>query len=435
MLRNRLLILLGGCLLATSAAWADDVGYIDCQNHPEDTKVLGKAGKTSDVVTAMPCGERFTILLSGFFFTRIQTKDGREGFVYSNLISHDRSATSVQQPVRAPASTPISNVPATTATLAQAKLTTSAQPQPAAAQPVAARAPAPAPTSSVLATTATLAQAKLTTSVQPPPAAAQPAAARAPAPTSSVPAATATVVQPKAATPVQPQPAAVQPVPAPARAATSSVAATTATVVQPEPSPPPQPEPAPAQSAAHPPRSKAAKTGLERSIPSTRKQPLVELFGGYAFVRLDNGGGYRSNLNGALGAFGWNVKPWLQIVADTSYNFVTVSGTKTVLYGNHFGPRYTHRGRNKWGVTPFVEVLFGGTRADITVSGTGGYNTSDNSLSIKAGGGLNINPSRHFEIRLFDFDYYRTSFGLNSHQNNYWASTGIVVRLFGGRSE
>ena len=359
MLRNRLLILLGGCLLATSAAWADDVGYIHCQNHPEDTKVLGQAGKTSEVVTSMPCGERFTILLTGFFFTRIQTKDGSEGFVYSNLISHDRSATSVQQPVRAPASTPISNVPATTATLAQAKLTTSAQTAPAA----------------------------------------------------------------------------VQPVPAPARAATSSVAATTATVVQPEPSPPPQPEPAPAQSAAHPPRSKAAKTGLERSIPSTRKQPLVELFGGYAFVRLDNGGGYGSNLNGALGAFGWNVKPWLQIVADTSYNFVTVSGTKTVLYGNHFGPRYTHRGRNKWGVTPFVEVLFGGTRADITVSGTGGYNTSDNSLSIKAGGGLNINPSRHFEIRLFDFDYYRTSFGLNSHQNNYWASTGIVVRLFGGRSE
>jgi len=398
MLRNRLLILLGGCLLATSAAWADDVGYIDCQNHPEDTKVLGKAGKTSDVVTAMPCGERFTILLSGFFFTRIQTKDGREGFVYSNLISHDRSATSVQQPARAPASTPISNVPATTATLAQAKLTTSVQPQPAAAQAVAARAPAPARTSSVAATTATIAQSKPVASSQPPP-------------------------------------AAVQPAPAPAPARTPSVAATTATVVQPEPSPPPQPEPAPAQSAAHPPRSKAAKTGLERSIPSTRKQPLVELFGGYAFVRLDNGGGYRSNLNGALGAFGWNVKPWLQIVADTSYNFVTVSGTKTVLYGNHFGPRYTHRGRNKWGVTPFVEVLFGGTRADITVSGTGGYNTSDNSLSIKAGGGLNINPSRHFEIRLFDFDYYRTSFGLNSHQNNYWASTGIVVRLFGGRSE
>jgi hypothetical protein len=36
---------------------------------------------------------------------------------------------------------------------------------------------------------------------------------------------------------------------------------------------------------------------------------------------------------------------------------------------------------------------------------------------------------------LFDVDYYRTSFGLNANQNNYWASTGIVLRLFGGRSE
>jgi hypothetical protein len=36
---------------------------------------------------------------------------------------------------------------------------------------------------------------------------------------------------------------------------------------------------------------------------------------------------------------------------------------------------------------------------------------------------------------LFDVDYYRTSFGVNLHQNNYWASTGIVLRLFGGRSE
>jgi hypothetical protein len=36
---------------------------------------------------------------------------------------------------------------------------------------------------------------------------------------------------------------------------------------------------------------------------------------------------------------------------------------------------------------------------------------------------------------LFDVDYYRTSFGVNAHQNNYWASTGIVLRLFGRGAE
>jgi hypothetical protein len=161
--------------------------------------------------------------------------------------------------------------------------------------------------------------------------------------------------------------------------------------------------------------------------------PLFDLFGGYGFARFDNGAGASaSNLNGVIGSFGWNVKPWLQVVADSSYNFVTVSGVKSVMYGNHWGPRIFYRGRNRWGLTPFVEGLVGGTRADITVSGPGGYTTSQNVLSYKVGGGLDMKLSRKIEIRLIDVDYYRTSFGTNLYQNNYWASAGIVLRLFGG---
>ena len=160
----------------------------------------------------------------------------------------------------------------------------------------------------------------------------------------------------------------------------------------------------------------------------------MELFGGYAFARLAGAGPGR-NMNGAMGSFGWNARAWLQLVADTSYSVVTVSGTKNVLYGNHYGPRLFYRRRSRWGVTPFVEGLFGGTRADTTVSGVGGYSTSANSFSFKAGGGVDMRPSRHLEIRLIDVDYYRTSFGTNLHQNNYWASTGIVLRLFGGGAE
>lgn len=163
-----------------------------------------------------------------------------------------------------------------------------------------------------------------------------------------------------------------------------------------------------------------------------RTLPLIELFGGYGFARLDGGGGVWTNMNGIVGSFGWNVKPWLQIVADSSYDFVTVSGTKTVLYGNHYGPRVFGRMRNRWGITPFVEGLIGGSRADVTVSGTGGYSTSTNTISYKVGGGLDMKPSRRIEIRLLDVDYYRTAFGTNVHQNNYWASAGIVIRLFGG---
>jgi len=53
---------------------------------------------------------------------------------------------------------------------------------------------------------------------------------------------------------------------------------------------------------------------------------------------------------------------------------------------------------------------------------------------VKLGGGLDFKPTRHFEVRLIDIDYYRTSFGPNVHQNNYWASAGIVIRLLGDPS-
>jgi hypothetical protein len=160
----------------------------------------------------------------------------------------------------------------------------------------------------------------------------------------------------------------------------------------------------------------------------------MEAYGGYTFARLVSGG-TGTNLNGVLGSFGYNIRPWLQLAADSSYNVVTTNGTKNVLYGNHFGPRFFRRGRNRWAATPFVEALVGGSRADTTVSGAGGYKTSQNCFSIRVGGGVDIHPSRRFDIRLFDADYYRTSFGTNVHQNNYWVSTGIVLRLFGGGSE
>ena len=156
----------------------------------------------------------------------------------------------------------------------------------------------------------------------------------------------------------------------------------------------------------------------------------MELFGGYAYVRFGSGG-YGSNGNGALGSFGWDVKPWLQIVADASYNRMTITGTKNVLYGNHFGLRFFRRVRNTWGATPFVEVLFGGSRVDTTI---GSFSSSDNGFSIRAGSGLDISLSPHFVIRLFDVDYYRTPF-LSNSQNNYWASSGIVLRLGGGRPQ
>src|SRR5258708_33103925 len=98
MVRNRLLVLLGAGFLCASGAWADGVGYVDCATHPEETQVFAKPRRTPDTVAAIPCGERFTLLLNGFIFSRVQTRDGQVGYVYSSVISMDRSGAAVPPP-------------------------------------------------------------------------------------------------------------------------------------------------------------------------------------------------------------------------------------------------------------------------------------------------------------------------------------------------
>ncbi len=428
--RNRFLILLGACLLSASAAWADDVGLIDCSSHSEGAQVFAKPRRTPELVASVPCGERFTILVYGFVFSRIQTGDGKVGYVYSNLIAVDRAGAPAQKPPSAQVVTASEKVAIRTAPVAQPAPSAPAQPQPAPAQVAPAPvAPAPAPVATP--------PAPLSSGPVPP------------AATSNAPQTNVTIARPDPPATAQPQPAPAQPATAPASEPASSFSVSapaspvpaanapepSAPVARPDPPAQPQPEPAPAQPAAAPIRPVNDRATWEKPNPGgVRRAPLIEVFGGYAFARLDGGGGTATNLNGALGSFGWNFKPWLQLVADSSYSVVTVGTTKNVLYGNHFGPRYFHHGRNRWGATPFVEGLIGGSRADTTISGVGGYTTSANCLSYKVGGGLDLHPSRHWEIRLFDVDYYRTSFGTNVQQNNYWVSTGIVLHLFGGRS-
>jgi hypothetical protein len=458
MVRNRALVVLGGCLLAASAAWADGAAYVDCASHPEVTLVFGKPRRTPETVASINCGERFTILQYGFIFSRIQTSDGQVGYIYSNLISADRSGAAVAQPVPSRLGTTISGAPAATPAAAQPAPVASAQPQPAAQVRTEAPASAsrlPNAAAAEIKPNSTSAAATQTVAVQAPApqtstarSSVQETATASVTPSSSVtvtpsttPATTAAVsATSSAATAEQTHAAPTQLAATEAAASTAGGAETSAPAASagPEATPGAQPEAA-AEAATPAIHAVRAEESWEKPNPSVRTVglprvvPLIELFGGYGFARFDNGGGASStNLNGVIGSFGWNFKPWLQIVADSSYNFVTVGNVKTVLYGNHWGPRIFYRVRNRWGLTPFVEGFVGGTRADVTVSGAGGYKTSDNVISYKVGGGLDIKPSRHFEIRLFDVDYYRTSFGTNLYQNNYWASAGIVVRLFGG---
>jgi opacity protein-like surface antigen len=165
----------------------------------------------------------------------------------------------------------------------------------------------------------------------------------------------------------------------------------------------------------------------------SRKTPVGELFGGFSYARLDDSGA-TTNTRGIVGSFAWNAKPWLQLVADTSYNVGSYNGVNVTLYGNHYGARVFHRERNSWRASPFAEVLVGGSHVNNTISGPGGLQFTDLGFSMKIGGGVDFNLTPHFAVRVFDADYYRTSL-FGAHQNNIWLTTGFVIRLGGARPE
>jgi hypothetical protein len=65
--------------------------------HPEGAQLFSKARQTPDALGTVVCGERFTILVYGFVFSRVQTKDGKIGYIYSNLIAPDRGGANASQ--------------------------------------------------------------------------------------------------------------------------------------------------------------------------------------------------------------------------------------------------------------------------------------------------------------------------------------------------
>src|SRR5258708_15936687 len=305
MFRNRFVILLGGSLLAASAAVANDVGYIDCSNHFDETQVFAKARKSPEVVASMPCGERFTILVYGFVFSRVQTKDGNVGYVFSNLISVDRGTASVQKAASPQLSDTKMKVSSSSAPVAQPASAAPAKPEPTPVQAV--QASAPAPTSPEVSSPAVSSNVSQTPSAASLPATAASLPAQ-PASVEPAPAQPSSSNLPEPPAPVAP-PAPVQPPPAPVQPAAEPVSSNA-----PDPAPSATSQPAPSAPAEPAPAIRPAETRStwEQPNPGGRRgAPLLELYGGYAFAHTNDGAGTTTNLNGAMGSFGWNFKSWL----------------------------------------------------------------------------------------------------------------------------
>jgi opacity protein-like surface antigen len=167
--------------------------------------------------------------------------------------------------------------------------------------------------------------------------------------------------------------------------------------------------------------AQAPQSGVQRGM-------TIELGGGYAYTEFKASPGW-PNVNGFYGSIGINILPWLQIYGDGAEQFGAIPDGNTRIYGDHGGARVYYRPRYLM-FNPFAEGLLGISRLDLNIPQIR-EKFSENGFSFKVGGGLDLNINRHWSIRAFDADYYRTPF-LNTHQNNLWVSAGIVFK-FGER--
>lgn len=205
--------------------------------------------------------------------------------------------------------------------------------------------------------------------------------------------------------------------------------------------------------------------------------PKVQVFGGYSMVHAGNGSFSGATLDfdlreqnspfGIASFFpGWNaegqynIKRWFGVVVDAGGRYgqpiaelrgYPLSGLpKLTGYTLMVGPVFSFKNKTKF--TPFVHALFGYDRASLSSSTITGVSspvtsaaTTYTDAAVALGGGVDFNLSRHFAIRLAQLDdlhtthnfnqFYGSAFpgrvfeGLPSHENNFRASAGIIVKF------
>jgi opacity protein-like surface antigen len=168
--------------------------------------------------------------------------------------------------------------------------------------------------------------------------------------------------------------------------------------------------------------------------------PKGEMYTGYSFVRIEG-----SNLHGWNLAPVGNVNEHLGIMGDFSGHYSTESSTvgtaesssNLTLHSAMAGLRVSDRSLGA--LSPFAHSVFGMTRinAEVTVDQPGLPTSSASNdvtgFSMALGGGLDLNMSSRFALRLFQADYLVIRSDGFKHEG-VRVSTGLVWR-FGQRAD
>src|SRR5450755_780469 len=190
------------------------------------------------------------------------------------------------------------------------------------------------------------------------------------------------------------------------------------------------------------------------TIAAAQEQPAPkwEIFGGYSFVYphadmhgLLPGGvlqvtsGLESNAKGLGASVTYDFNRWLGLTTDISGDFgsgesgVVMRIDEAEFFNLSIGPKITFRSHY---FSPFVEGLVGGHRLTSELFG------HDDRIGFMAGGGIDLNLSRHFALRLIRADYVFSDHRYGpapivspTDLRGLRAQSGVVFMFGGGRTE
>jgi outer membrane protein OmpA-like peptidoglycan-associated protein len=180
-----------------------------------------------------------------------------------------------------------------------------------------------------------------------------------------------------------------------------------------------------------------ASTSASDEAPG-RLVPRYEFAFMYQYINFRPGEPFNDfNNHGGTGSFTFNASRWLGLTAEVggttfSRDLFPLTGSSATVDGGLttylFGPRLNLRKFDRF--VPFAEFLAGGAHAGGALTGAGSQST----FALAGGGGVDIVLWKNVAWRFVQLDYLMTNFsgpglGADGRQNNFRASTGIVLRF------
>lgn len=159
--------------------------------------------------------------------------------------------------------------------------------------------------------------------------------------------------------------------------------------------------------------------------------PRFEVFSGFSYARIDGDESDTRNFYGWNGSLSVNVDKTFGFTVDASGHYQDNIIERSRFFSVLAGPRFTARNEH---ATTFAHVLLGGIHQHERVETlTEHFTTHGTAFAVAVGGGVDVNVTPHFGVRVLQAEYVLSKFNRalsgKAIQHNARVGIGVVFRF------